>query len=490
MVDGVTEFGGDAQPVVAPTESGGATESPSRGRRIVQGCGVLLVPAVPLACVNVLCVESARLSSLFLKTYVADYVWVASSSFLAYFVFDLLFTFGVFLAGRRIRRARTLRDFGVNLVVCAVIVGVAGPSSGGGLLETLTDSTRGMPFARTLHDPRLLFAIVLMCIWTAVYRSRRRRGGLGHPRMASVSDGTRSDVQGNRGIAPRRTDHPQSPFRQIARALGWGFGALLVLGGAAAARAVPALVGGVSHETGGWRQTFALADGSVVTLDANSQFQASISPYRREIHLSKGQAMIQIDRNWDQPFQIYAGSKGVAAQAVIVGAPYYAAIVVKVVQEDSIEVWPLESGTAEVTFPAQPGRASDPDTWHTLNASVQEVAMINSKQQTLERITQAEQVTRLGWLAGQVVFSKTPLAAAVAEMNRYPIDGSIVVFDASLADVPISGTFEESASGFVFDLQRACIVKSVRGGDEEDATVELQRADPDCKPDKPLATDE
>jgi transmembrane sensor len=55
--------------------------------------------------------------------------------------------------------------------------------------------------------------------------------------------------------------------------------------------------------------------------------------------------------------------------------------------------------------------------------------------------TAAEFERRLSWRHRRIVFSRTPLSEAVAEMNRYNFR-RLVVADASIASVAVSGSFQ------------------------------------------------
>lgn len=488
MIEGTAEFDGDGRPNAAAPVTTGGSEPPFERRWSLPRSGEVWVLAFALASLYLLRIGSEHLPSEYLRCYLSDYVWVAARCLIAFLVLDLV-TGAVYLTGygarpvrARVWAARPIHVFGVTLFVSAVIVGVAGPVDTQ-LAQSVTDSTQGIPFSRSLLDPRLLISVVAVFIWMLAYRSPRRRLP---PRQAFIPESDDRDSAASAGIAEvattQRIYQRQRLFRRVGQMLGWAFGASLALGGGAVARAIPAWVSPVSHRTGALGETYALSDGTVVTLDAYSEFEARISPFHREIHVRGGQALIKVDRNWGQPFRVSGGSEGLAEQVAIGGGGSAVAFALKVVREDAIEVLPLGRNSVGIDYPT-PYRKGDGKSWDTMWISGHTVAVIDAAGPRQERITKAEHVARLGWLSGLVVFSNTPLKAALVEINRYSSASRVVLSDGTLAEVPISGTFEEDPSWFAVDLERACIVKIVDNRDEDPyAPMELQRAPPQCTP--------
>jgi transmembrane sensor len=58
----------------------------------------------------------------------------------------------------------------------------------------------------------------------------------------------------------------------------------------------------------GQPQTFALDDGTTVTLDADSQLTASIGAHRRRISLSHGEALFNVKHDPSRPFEVVTGA--------------------------------------------------------------------------------------------------------------------------------------------------------------------------------------
>ena len=74
------------------------------------------------------------------------------------------------------------------------------------------------------------------------------------------------------------------------------------------------------------------------------------------------------------------------------------------------------------------------------------------------------------WLDGRLAFDNDPLAAVVAEMNRYS-DKKIVIRDPAVANTPVLGVFKAGdVDAFVRAVESYRLAKI---GTETDTTVEL-----------------
>ena len=67
-------------------------------------------------------------------------------------------------------------------------------------------------------------------------------------------------------------------------------------------------LGAPQYETAvGERSTFTLSDGSIVTLNTNSELTVHYSDTRREARLARGEANFEVAKNRAKPFVVRAG---------------------------------------------------------------------------------------------------------------------------------------------------------------------------------------
>ena len=219
--------------------------------------------------------RSKTMTSQFLQDYVREYAWLALWCFVALFLVQAvvlcLSSFGFV--------SRALRDrlaLGGALLVSAVVVAVAGPWTelpgmhvtphwGWQGCEDLVGATRP-PSAQLLT----------LCLGDRA-TGRQKVAREAHPEVRR--DGTSASRRGHTPAArkiPRAvTGSTGRTIREWLRNVLWttacALGAAMVLTTGAAARAAPAWIGPSSHATAQLREPIALADGSVVTLDAYSE---------------------------------------------------------------------------------------------------------------------------------------------------------------------------------------------------------------------------
>ena len=115
-----------------------------------------------------------------------------------------------------------------------------------------------------------------------------------------------------------------------------------------------------------------------------------------------------------------------------------------------LEVW-VTHGSVSVLHRVRtqpPNQAAEPTV--TLKAGY--LAKIDSQGRlTATELGEEEQIRRIAWTVGKVVFDATPLAQALQEMNRYS-ERSSVIADANLRDLPVSGIYSTDGAAFLGDL--------------------------------------
>ena len=219
-----------------------------------------------------------------------------------------------------------------------------------------------------------------------------------------------------------RSNRPRMPVPQLALAasvvLAIGIGLFMML-------AQPA-----AYSTAvGEQKVATLSDGSRIALNTDSSVEVRYDAAARLVELDRGEAMFEVAHNAARPFLVRAGDKQIRA----VGTSF-------VVRRERGEVIvTLLQGKVEVTD-IRPAAVKPPPTYlnpgDRLRAPVEGPARIDA---------QAADVAT-AWRRGQAMFSDTPLADAVNELNRYG-GPRLIVEDPRLAGLRISGVFATNDTG-------------------------------------------
>jgi len=185
----------------------------------------------------------------------------------------------------------------------------------------------------------------------------------------------------------------------------------------------------------GEHSTIPLQDGSTVVLDTSSKIQLSFTPVERAVRLIRGQALFEVAKNPSRPFVVYAGDRRIVA----LGTSFDVRL-----QDASVRVTLVEGRVAvdRVSAPAF-SRPTE------LTPGQQLIASPSSPVE----VHHADMASVTSWREGRLMFSDEPLAAAVAEVNRYSRT-KIVLADPALASLRISGVFRTGQiTGFVAALE-------------------------------------
>lgn len=211
-------------------------------------------------------------------------------------------------------------------------------------------------------------------------------------------------------------------------------------------------VGSSVYRTGiGEQKSFALPDGSVVTLNAVSKLQVRYTASRRDVYLSSGEALFVVAKDTTRPFRVLTGRALIRA----VGTRFN---VYHRQQDTTVSV---VEGTVEVqTLPGSPGtwpafgsgaaRAVDaPAGVPSLNdnrPASMPVRVTRGQRAHLDSQSGAVAVALANleadtaWRERRLVFDSSPLRAAVEEFNLYN-DMRLVISDDALGAVEVSGSF-------------------------------------------------
>lgn len=169
----------------------------------------------------------------------------------------------------------------------------------------------------------------------------------------------------------------------------------------------------------GERRSVVLADNSRVDIDADSAISVEYSPERRAIHLLRGQAYFQVEKDPARPFVVDANGRSVVAT----GTQFDVEALDKGMRVTLVE------GRVVVRLPAGGSRQLLPN---------DQLTDVSGERPALVRLPST--LAETAWRQGKLLFDNEPIAEAVARIDRYsPMP---VVADPSVASIRIGGAFD------------------------------------------------
>jgi transmembrane sensor len=248
-----------------------------------------------------------------------------------------------------------------------------------------------------------------------------------HPEIRELSEEVLLETE-----PQRTTDHqPRTtqPFWRRPMALAASVAAIAVALGSALLLYDPN-----AHTTGlGEQQTVALADGSTVILNTETRVEVDFTETVRSLRLVRGEALFDVGKDPQRPFQVTAGDSRVVALGTRFQVRRDADRVKVTLLEGQVEI---QKAKAPDEHTAPYALRLAPDIF--LEAGEQITIAKAQNEIVREKIEDKEAV--VSWTNGRLVFRATPLEEAVAEVNRYART-KLRIADPALAGLPISGTF-------------------------------------------------
>lgn len=187
-------------------------------------------------------------------------------------------------------------------------------------------------------------------------------------------------------------------------------------------------------------ESVATADGSVVTLNTDSQIRVALTKTERQIDLKHGEAYFEVAHDPARPFVVHAANERITAVGTKFSVRRENGDVQVIVIQGKVR---LESDEGAAAGGAPQPRA-------VATQSVQESAAIfltpdmiaraNGAGVLVQRVSPLEVQEHLSWRTGILMFRNETLADAVTEFNRYNVR-QIVIDDSSLRDLKIEGNF-------------------------------------------------
>jgi transmembrane sensor len=204
----------------------------------------------------------------------------------------------------------------------------------------------------------------------------------------------------------------------------------------------------------------ALADGSTMLLNTNSEANVHFANQRREIRLVRGEALFEVAHDKMRPFIVIASDTAVRAVGTVFTVRLETTRVDVTVTEGVVEVTDRttapDSGQAAPLFArAEPKRV----------AANERMIIARARTAELETIAPAAVNRQLAWREGMVSFDGESLQAAVAEINRHN-RRQLVIDDPGLAGKPVVGIFRTTdLDGFSAAAAAALKARIVSDGD-------------------------
>jgi len=183
----------------------------------------------------------------------------------------------------------------------------------------------------------------------------------------------------------------------------------------------------------GERLDIVLADGTALTLNTDSRLAVRYRDDRREVRLDRGQAYFDVAHDPARPFQVEGGGRRVTALGTRFEVRVDPHAFSATLMQGSIAVDPLKptTGAAPQRVVLTPGE--------TLTARPGRQAVVADHVETAAP----------AWRYGLIAFDDEPLAAAVAELNRYSRH-PIRLRDERLNALTVSGVFKAGRpEGFI-----------------------------------------
>lgn len=172
----------------------------------------------------------------------------------------------------------------------------------------------------------------------------------------------------------------------------------------------------------GQRGEIALADGSKLTLNTDTQLEVSWHLRSRRLALHQGQALFNVSKATYRPFIVAAGT----ANIKVVGTVF------DVYRHPGHVTITVEEGKVQVTSKSASGYM------RSILTANQQITM--SADGALQPAHDINPVSSFAWRDGKLVFEQTPLSQAIAEIQRYRRE-PIRLQSAALGKLRFSGVF-------------------------------------------------
>ena len=187
----------------------------------------------------------------------------------------------------------------------------------------------------------------------------------------------------------------------------------------------------------GERRVVALADGSHLSLDADTEVQVRMERHRRVLTLVRGRAKFDVAKDPLRPFSVAAGDRLVIATGTSFSVELLAQQVHVVLYEGRVAVL---KGAETAAAPEQVRSGAGLVTAERALAPGGRLVVAIDGTAPAIVAPVADPGRSLSWEGGQISFDDEPLSSAVERVNRYSRE-KLAVGDARAAGIRIDGVF-------------------------------------------------
>ena len=190
----------------------------------------------------------------------------------------------------------------------------------------------------------------------------------------------------------------------------------------------------------GEQNSFPLADGSLITLNAVSSVHVHFTNHFRDVQLVSGEALFTVAKNPDRPFRVLLNNAVLEAVGTQFNVYHRGEDTTVTVVEGTVRVSGSGSSSEQVLVKAG------------------QRAQVGAKDAPIT-VNDGDPAVATSWRERRLVFQSRPLREVVAEFNLYN-DTALVISDPRLFEVRVSGSFyTNDPRSFALFLQEAQLAK-------------------------------
>lgn len=182
------------------------------------------------------------------------------------------------------------------------------------------------------------------------------------------------------------------------------------------------------YKTGiGGQKTLSLADGSQIDLNTNTTIRISSNRSERKVWLDQGEAYFRIKHDETRPFLVLVGKRRITDLGTEFTVRRDAGRLRVAVLKGIVRFEQIDRNNKAQSIVLTPRKVI------TATATSLSISALSTHSLT----------DNLGWLRGVLIFNRTPLADAAAEINRYNTK-KLILADAGIGRLQIGGTFPKN----------------------------------------------
>ncbi|CCH47809.1 FecR family protein [Pseudodesulfovibrio piezophilus] len=192
----------------------------------------------------------------------------------------------------------------------------------------------------------------------------------------------------------------------------------------------------------GEKKTLHLADGSRITLGADTSVKVTFTRTSRHIQMSTGEAFYEVAKDPKRPFIVVSGEHQITVHGTIFDVRHNTQRIQVAVREGVVSVTALQKiSPLDRTKPPQPPTSHSPLVQSKILKAGEQLTILAEK--GLQPVTHIQPQSIGLWRNNILAYIDTPLSEIVADMNRYQ-SRKISIHDALVANIKITATFNSN----------------------------------------------